>query len=154
MARRIRNIALIEDSMFTTGIKNHQSCIFKLLSVADKEHGSAVNHVLHYGDTVYLQHSATNSMVFVNMHEFSLAQKRCNKMSLGFGKVADLLYAEFRILPAYKTRTEGDPVRRGDHINLRCERYEELFMSHESRLMAEQEKYASEDRHDESQEVA
>jgi hypothetical protein len=104
---------LIEDSMFKNGLKNHQSCIFKLMAVADKEHGSAVEHVLHYGDTVYLKHSATNSMVFVNMHEFSLAQKRCNKMSLGFGEVDDLIYAEFRIVPAYKTRTEGDPAVRG-----------------------------------------
>ena len=26
------------------------------------------------------------------------------------------------VMPAYKTRTDGDPLCRGDHINLRCER--------------------------------
>jgi hypothetical protein len=73
---------------------------------------------IHYGDLVQLVHTATNSMVTVQKGQALERAEKKVSLVLGSGSERSI----FRILPAFKTLSQGEPVTSGDLIILQTEK--------------------------------
>ena len=136
---------LVEDFSRKYGLSEaaqpHTLAIFNALLAArdereennSEEERQSGTTTIHYGDLVQLVHVETNSMVTVQKGQaLERAEKRVS-LEPGSGNERSI----FRVVPAFKTLSQGEPVTSGDLIVLQTEKKIEgnRYYLHMSNLM-------------------
>jgi hypothetical protein len=92
--------------------------VFYIIKESEREHEqTAAGEVIRYGSSVILKHRGTRKCVAASAHLASTYESDARKVELmHYEDVLDLQAFEFIVLPRYKLRLEGEPIRYGDHV--------------------------------------